>query len=204
MVESGRVQASSNKSSREIVVTAASSSWAPSRTAITRAIIPRWRSRKGKIEISVTIILATFSTLYSLSAAAQAWQPPEWAKAVDRSGWDDGRMNADETAMQLLKPAPSGPDGMPRIWVRTERSSPSQRDGVNFLSSMSLLVIDCREQKYRALQLAGYPGRNITGEPHTEQGPSGWTFAPPDTFAERIVLSACDSSGSGVPTKPSR
>lgn len=50
MVESGRVQAPSNKSSREIVVTAASSSWAPSRTAITRAIIPRWRSRKGKIE----------------------------------------------------------------------------------------------------------------------------------------------------------
>lgn len=130
--------------------------------------------------------------LGGLGGVPAAAQDMSWAKDVRDDGWGDGRVTTDGSMIIFRRPAPSGPDGYPRLQLRHEYRDAVKVGPKTYLSLLALDEYDCKGGRFRTIRSGAFTRHNAEGDlrQDPETAPT-WSTPAPDTVDAKSLAAAC-------------
>jgi hypothetical protein len=132
------------------------------------------------------------------------WTPPElenaavnaWASDhIDQKGWTLAGFDSEAVYFADLATFERLPDGVMRMWVKTELYRPTGAIGLPIRSDRRLWELNCAAGKVRTPTFEAYPLNNLQGAAIREEDAAApWFAPPPGTVTESYSAKLCAQS----------
>jgi hypothetical protein len=156
-------------------------------------MVEAWKAMASRPSLRDAACAACAIVVGGLGGVPAAAQDMSWAKDVRDDGWGDGRVTTDGSMIIFRRPAPSGPEGYPRLQLRHEYRDAVKVGPKTYLSLLALDEYDCKGGRFRTIRSGAFTRHNAEGDLRQDPATAPtWSTPAPNTVDAKSLAAACE------------